>query len=107
MTRLTAVHWTQRARRDLRDIGDFISLDKPEAAAKWVGRILDTVDRLSTFPNSGRVVPEAGRDDVREVILETYRIVYRIRKHDITVLTVFEGHHLYPRNVVEGTHTEE
>jgi hypothetical protein len=41
------------------------------------------------------VVPELQRNDVREVFLRTYRIVYRIRKGTIDVLTVFEGHRLF------------
>lgn len=48
--------------------------------------------RRPEFPNTGRIVPEIGRSDVREVFLRTYRIVYRIVDRGIIVLTVFEGH---------------
>ena len=44
------------------------------------------------MPLAGRVVPELQREDVREVLLGTYRIVYRVREDAIDVLTVFEGH---------------
>lgn len=43
-------------------------------------------------PLGGRVVPELGRTDVREVFLRTYRIIYRVAGDDIRILTVFEGH---------------
>ena len=89
-----AILWTQRARRDLLEIGDFIARDKPAAAAKLVHRIIDTVERIAQFPTSGRVVPETHRDDLREVILDNYRIVYQVGSNRITVLTVFEGHRL-------------
>jgi len=46
-------------------------------------------------PLAGRVVPELQRNDVREVFLRTHRIVYRVRKGTIDVLTVFEGHRLF------------
>jgi len=46
------------------------------------------------MPRSGRVVPELARDDVREVIVGNYRIVYRIEAEAIVILTVFEGHKL-------------
>jgi len=91
-----SVLWSRRARKDLCDIGDFIARDKPEAAARWVARVLDAADRVAVFPASGWVVPEIGRDDVREVILSAYRIVNRIRENDIIVLTVFEGHRRLP-----------
>lgn len=46
------------------------------------------------MPNAGRIVPEVGRPDVREVLLRTYRIVYRVVDDGIVVLTLFEGHRL-------------
>jgi addiction module RelE/StbE family toxin len=86
------IWWARRARRDLHEIGDFIARDKPKAAARWVNRILDAVERVAVLPNSGRAVPEIGRDDIREIILEDYRIIYQIYDDRIIVLTVFEGH---------------
>jgi addiction module RelE/StbE family toxin len=86
------IWWARRARRDLHEIADFIAREKPKAAARWVNRIIDAVERVAVFPNSGRAVPEIGRDDIREIILEDYRIVYQIYDDRIIVLTVFEGH---------------
>lgn len=40
----------------------------------------------------------SGRSDIREVFVRTYRIVYRVREEGILVLTVFEGHRLFPRS---------
>jgi len=50
------------------------------------------------FPQSGRVVPELDREDVREVIRGTYRIVYRYRSAaaEAQILTVFHGARLFP-----------
>jgi len=91
----TTILWSQRARRDLLEIGDFIAHDKPGAAARLVSRITDMIERVVHFPAAGRVVPEVGRDDIREVILDKYRIVYRLRDNEITVLTVFRSHRLF------------
>jgi mRNA-degrading endonuclease RelE of RelBE toxin-antitoxin system len=40
------------------------------------------------------MVPELGRNDVREVIIRGYRIVYRVGDETVEVLTVFESHRL-------------
>ncbi|MHB0980477.1 MAG: type II toxin-antitoxin system RelE/ParE family toxin [Thermoleophilia bacterium] len=32
---------------------------------------------LATFPDSGRVVPELGRQDIRGIIVRPYRVMYR------------------------------
>ena len=40
------------------------------------------------------MVPEVDRPDIREVILENYRIVYLVGATRITILAVFESHRL-------------
>ena len=37
---------------------------------------------------------------MRELLLGSYRIVYRVAKGGVEVLTVFEGHRLLPRGAV-------
>ena len=99
----TTILWSERARRDLLEIGDFIARDKPQTAAAWVGKILHAVQRTALFPDSGRIVPEIDRSDIREVILENYRIVYQLSETTIIVLTVFESHRLIDETLTEPT----
>ena len=97
-----SIWWSRRARRDVRRIGDFIAIDKPEAASRWAKRITEAVGRLAVFPSSGRTVPEVGRDDIREIVLDGYRIIYQIRENTVIILTVFEGHMRLPKHTVNG-----
>ena len=87
-----AILWSERARRDLLEIGDFIARDKPQAAKRWVGKVLNAIERTAAFPTSGRIVPEIDRSDIREVILDNYRIVYQLGETSIIILAVFESH---------------
>jgi plasmid stabilization system protein ParE len=48
------------------------------------------------MPRAGRRVPELGRDDVREVLVQRYRIVYQLSPDGIVVLVVFESHRQLP-----------
>jgi toxin ParE1/3/4 len=96
-----AARWTDRAKRDLAEIGDYIAQDNPVAAERWVESLLDPAKRAATLPLSGRRVPEIGRDEVRELLLRKYRLVYRVLDKTVDVLTVFEGHRLLPANVTE------
>ena len=89
------LRWTERARRDLLSIGRYIAQDNPSAARQWVERLRQHARQAAARPLAGRVVPELQRTDIREVFLRTYRIVYRVRKGTIEVLTVFEGHRLF------------
>lgn len=77
---------------DLEAIGDFIARDDPKAALRWVIRLKALADASGDFPLAGRRVPELARSDVREKLLENYRIVYRVAEERVEILTVFEGH---------------
>jgi toxin ParE1/3/4 len=94
------LRWSHRARRDLVDIGRYIARDKPETARRWVERLRQRAQAAAEMPRSGRRVPEIDRDDVREVLVRRYRIVYQIHESEIRVLTVFEGHRLLPGDVM-------
>ena len=90
------VFWTDRASTDLEAIGDYIAKDNPAAAARWVDILIDVTEKAALAPLVGRRVPEVGRDDVRETYLRRYRIVYRVTARRLEVLTIFEGHRLFP-----------
>ena len=92
---MRTIRWTERAATDLLAIGDYITADNPDAAWRWVERLRKRAVKASRTPRGGRVVPEIGRDDVREVFVGAYRIVYRVMPREIVVLTVFEGHRLF------------
>ncbi|MBN1206952.1 MAG: type II toxin-antitoxin system RelE/ParE family toxin [Myxococcaceae bacterium] len=94
-----SVRWSHRAKNDLIEIARFISADDPGAARAWVEKLRGQARRVASTPWAGRRVPELGRDEIREVLLRHYRIIYRVESHGITVLTVFEGHRLFPRDV--------
>ena len=39
-------------------------------------------------------MPELGREEIREVLLRNYRLVYLVQEDAILILAVFEGHRL-------------
>lgn len=77
--------------RRLTDTATYIARDDRAAAKRWVAQVFDRVGQIADFPESGRIVPEVGRRDLRELILGHYRIIYRVRKDSVTVLTVHSG----------------
>jgi plasmid stabilization system protein ParE len=91
------LRWTDRARSDLAAIERYIALDDRDAAARWIDRLRERARKAARIPNAGRVVPEIGREDVREVFLGNYRLVYRVGANHVDVLTVFEGHRRLPK----------
>ncbi|WP_257461780.1 type II toxin-antitoxin system RelE/ParE family toxin [Archangium lipolyticum] len=102
MSRRPHVRWTHRSIGDLRAIGRYIAEDNPRAARQWVERLRQRAHEAAATPKAGRRVPEIEREDIREVFLRSYRIVYRVVRDGIEVLTVFEGHRLFPGDALRG-----
>ena len=86
--------WTHEALVRLLEIEEFIAQDNPERAQKFVFQIIEHGESLSGKPLIGRMVPEISDPKIRELIFKNYRIIYRLRKNTIEILTVFEGHRL-------------
>ena len=96
---MTQIRWTPQAVEDLEAIHAYVARDSARYARLLVERLFFAADRLATFPESGRIVPELGRRDLREVILGSYRIVYRLRSGHAEILTVFHGARLFPKSI--------
>ena len=82
--------------RDLEAIRDYIADDSPRYAALVIERIIGVVERLSSFPESGRMVPERNDPEIREVIVRPYRVVYRLRPGVVEIATVFRASRMLP-----------
>jgi len=93
---VTRIIWSPQALRDVESIRDYIAQDSPLYAALVVQRLLGSVERLASFPGSGRVVPEIEREEIREVIQQPFRIVYRLRGDQVEIATVFHAARRFP-----------
>ena len=91
------VVWTRQAFDCLTEIEDFIARDNPRAAEQHTERLIAKTEALGAHPQLGRIVPEVPGSNLRELVEGNYRIVYRVRGDIVEVLTVFQGHHLLPK----------
>lgn len=88
--------WSPLAMDRASEIAEYIALDKPSAAEKWIDTVFSKVEQLISSPEIGRVVPEIGNDQFRELIYGNYRIIYRIGKIQISILTIRHGKQMLP-----------
>lgn len=88
---MAKITWTANAVDDVEQIGKFIERDSLHYARVVVSKLYDAVDRLRKFPLSGRKVDEIDDPGLREIIIDGYRIIYRLRKSKIYILTVIHG----------------
>lgn len=85
------VIWSARALMDLEDIQAYIAQDNPAYASVFVERLLHTTRHLPQFPLSGRLMPETQQLNIRELLFQDYRIIYRVQPELIEVVMVVHG----------------
>lgn len=89
------VRWLKRALRNLKEEADYIAQDDPQAAARLVILIEDTVAMLADHPSMGRTGRVPG---TRELVVAgtSYLVPYRVRDKRIDILRVFHGRRRWP-----------
>jgi toxin ParE1/3/4 len=82
------VIWSQAALHDLEAIAEYIEHDSPAYARAVVRKLLTAGRQLEEFPFSGRTVPEVGESTIREVIVHSYRLIYRVGTDAVVFIAV-------------------
>ncbi len=95
------ITWSPRSKIQLTDIAEYIALDKPDAARRWLENIFREVEKLELFPKSGRKVPEINHEDIREIIFGNYRIIYKINEEEIIIASIRHGKQLLDKNEIK------
>jgi plasmid stabilization system protein ParE len=90
------VVWTDRAKLRLRELHDYVARESPLVAPQIVRRLVRPSRQLQVAPWSGRRVLEYDRDDIRELMVRPYRIIYLVLAKRVDVLTVRHYRQLMP-----------
>ena len=89
------VRWTKIAVADLVSTIEFISAKNSEAARTVVKKVLDGLDQLSAFPESGK---DGRIHGTRELFISTTSlfIVYRIKENHLEILAILHSARKWP-----------
>ena len=85
------VIWTMRAYKDLQKIVEYIAEDSPYYGLVFYEDVMDKAQTLEKFPHRGRVVPEMGDPDMRELFIHRYRLIYKITRESVIITTLIHG----------------
>jgi addiction module RelE/StbE family toxin len=85
------VKWSVPAKNDLKQVHDYIAKDSKYYAQNVVREIVAKTEALTNFPEIGRVVPEISDQNIRELIVYSYRLIYEISKVGIEILAIIHG----------------
>ena len=86
--------WTEPALADLDEVAEYIALDDPVAASAFVQKVFDRLERLETYPKSGKQPSELLHTPYREVVVAPCRIFYRVEKGAVYILYVMRSEKL-------------
>jgi toxin ParE1/3/4 len=96
------VIWTPLAQEDLKNIHDHIAKDAPSTAKKVTTDLVhQTHAVLALSPDGmGKKVPELNREDVREIHVHSWRVIYHVQKNRKMIITLFHvRRELMPSNI--------
>ncbi len=85
---MAEVKWTTQSLEDINSIAEYISKDSVRYAELFVEKVFERAEILNSHPRAGRMVPELEDESIRELILLSYRIIYKIYPSRIDILTV-------------------
>lgn len=85
------ITWAPVAVERVEEISRLIATENPSGAAAWVEDLFQAVERLSSFPESGRTIREIPSGPYRQILHGEYRIIYRLQGKRLFVLTVRHG----------------
>jgi addiction module RelE/StbE family toxin len=86
------ITFAESAVKDLEEIRSwYADQDLPSISEKLLREIMVQVERLTDFPESGRMVPGFGIANLREIIHPPFRIVYRLDKSRARIVRVWRS----------------
>jgi len=85
------VVWSPAALEDAEAIASYIARDSARYAAAVVRKLREAARSLQDLPLSGRIVPELADERIREKLVYSYRLIYRVEGNVITIASVIHA----------------
>ena len=92
------------AQDDFNEIIEYYSSYSQDYVETTISEFEENVMSLQQHPKSGRIIPELERQGItqyRKLIQGYYRIIYKISKDKIIVLTVIDGRRNFEEMIIE------
>jgi plasmid stabilization system protein ParE len=86
----------------LDDAITYVAQDSPPAAERLLIQALDAASSLDAFSERGRVVPEFNQPNVREILVQRYRLLYEVTSGEVQILAFVHGARDLTRLPLEG-----
>ena len=85
------IEWSLTAIAHLASIYEYIARDSAIYAQQTIESLVNRAERLSQFPRSGRALRGYHSQNVRELVVNPYRIIYQLSGSHIQIVGVLHG----------------
>lgn len=85
------VKFSQAAKDQLKEIKFYIAKDNPQRADKHIKKVINSIKRFLEYPYLGKVNAVYNREDIREIAIEGYKVIYQIFSNSINILVVYKN----------------
>ena len=97
---MAKLNWPKKARNDLIQIYNYINHNSTYYSIKTINKIVNLVSCLETSPYIGRKVPEYDKDNIRELIYKSYRIIYEVQSNKIIIHRIWHSARNLPKKLI-------
>lgn len=96
------LEWSKTARDNLASIRDYISPRSSTGARRLILRIVERCEQAAEFPMSGHAVPEFNYAQIRQVVVDPYRIIYHLEPDKVTIIAIIHAAQDWPGSDLMG-----
>ena len=79
-------------------VGDYLQISVSDTGSgmseEVISKIFDSLEQIKEYPSSGRIVPELNDENIREIFIYSYRVLYKISTNSVLILAVIHGKQL-------------
>ena len=76
-------------------------MESLERANSVVDRLTQGANSIAVTPRRARKVPEFNRDELREILIRPYRLIFRIEERSIRVLAIHHYRQILPTDLLQ------
>lgn len=85
------VRFSQTAKDQLKEVKSYIAKDNPETAARHIKKVINRIKKILEYPYIGKMNAVYNQEDIREIAVEGYKVIYQIASGCINILVVYKN----------------
>ena len=95
---MAKLRWSPQAADDFEAICEYIARDSDQYACLFAQQVMQMLKSMAKDRLPGSIVPEYGREDIRERLLHSYRVIVRVKSSSrvLEVVRIFHGARILP-----------